>query len=81
MEAQKTNTQPSRNVRGAAALLHEIRDLLDDIAQSSTILGATPFAGREAAHRLAGALHTALLEYEIDLAKIGLHEFDVKRDA
>jgi hypothetical protein len=62
----------------ALALLEEMRAMLNDIAASATILGATPFPGAPAAKELSGNLHTALLQFEIALAQIGRHEFAVK---
>jgi hypothetical protein len=64
----------------ALALLDEMRLMLNDIAASAAILGATPFAGGAAANTLAGNLHTALLEFEIALADIGRHEFAVRAE-
>jgi hypothetical protein len=75
----QTTTLSPRKQQGAMLLLRDIRTMLDDIAQSATILGATPFAGRQAARSLADALHSMLLEYEISLAELGLHAFDVKQ--
>jgi hypothetical protein len=60
-------------------LLSEMRVMVNDIARSATILGATPFAGRDAAKALAESMHAAVLEYEIALAALGEHEFDVKQ--
>lgn len=70
MDMNQMNTLSPRKTEGALQLLQDIRGMLDDLAQSSTILGATPFAGRQAAKSLAVALHTALLEYEVNLAEI-----------
>jgi hypothetical protein len=64
----------------ALNLLDEMREMLNDIAASATILGATPFAGGPAAKLLAADLHTALLEFEIGLSAIGRHEFAVRRN-
>lgn len=62
----------------AFALLEEMRELLNDIAASATILGATPFAGAPHARELSAALHGALLEFELGLAELGRHEFQVR---
>ncbi|MCG3184558.1 MAG: hypothetical protein ICCCNLDF_02685 [Planctomycetes bacterium] len=63
----------------AFKLTAEMQEMLNDIAASATILGATPFAGGPAAKKLAASLHQALLEFEIELAAIGRHEFEVKK--
>jgi hypothetical protein len=68
----------ARKAAGAIKVMQEMRTMLDDIARSATILGGTPFAGRDAARALARSLNVALLEYEIGLAELGGHEFDVK---
>jgi hypothetical protein len=62
----------------AFRLMEEMREMLNDIASSATILGATPFEGRQAAKKLSAALHTALLEFEVELAEQGRHEFEVR---
>jgi hypothetical protein len=64
----------------ALALMDEMRLMLNDIASSAAILGATPFPGGAAAKALAGNLHTALLEFEIALAEIGRHQFAVRSE-
>lgn len=75
MENRTTTARESR----AMNLLLEMREMLNDIAQSASILGATPFAGREAASALGASLHTALLEFEIALAQVHNHDFNVKQ--
>lgn len=74
----ENNTVTPRETR-AMNLLLEMREMLNDIAQSATILGATPFAAREAANALGTNLHTALLEFEIALAQVHNHNFHVPR--
>lgn len=74
----KRNTTSPR-VEAAYRLMEEMRDMLNDIAASATILGATPFDGRHACRDLSGELHGALLEFEIKLAEIGRHEFAVRK--
>ncbi len=68
-----------RKAAGAIKVMQDMRTMLDDIARSATILGGTPFAGRETARALAHSLNVALLEYEIGLADLGGHDFEVKR--
>jgi hypothetical protein len=63
----------------AFRLLDEMHEMLNDIAASATILGGTPFDGAPAAKELSGRLHGALLEFEIALAQIGRHSFEVKK--
>ena len=76
MPRQHTKTTKSET---AYRLLEEIREMLNDIASSATILGATPFEGGPAAKKLGATLHTALLEFEIELAGQGRHEFEVRQ--
>jgi len=64
----------------AFGLMDEMRTMLNDIAASAAILGATPFAGGPAAKALAMHLHTVLLEFEIAMAEIGRHQFAVKQE-
>ncbi|MBZ0135302.1 MAG: hypothetical protein K8I27_02875 [Planctomycetes bacterium] len=68
----------SPKVTAAFRLMDEMRDMLNDIAASANILGATPFEGAPACRDLSGKLHTALLEFEIELGAIGHHTFDVR---
>ncbi|MEZ5992074.1 MAG: hypothetical protein R3E76_06955 [Planctomycetota bacterium] len=75
MPRQNTSTPKTET---AFNLLEEMRELLNDIAASATILGATPFAGGPAAKQLSGRLHTALLEFEVELAELGRHQFEVR---
>ena len=75
MQRQQT---PAARSETAFQLLEELREMLNDIAASATILGTTPFAGARAAKQLSGTLHTALLEFEIELAAIDRHEFEVR---
>ena len=63
----------------ALGLMQELRTMLNDIAASATILGATPFVGGPVAKELSASLHSALLQFEIGLAQIGRHEFAVKQ--
>ncbi len=77
MESQPTSAR--RKSARAQQLLEEIREMLNDIAESATILGATPFPGRQAAAQLGTELHTALLEFEIALAEARIHSFEVPR--
>ncbi|MBK8205249.1 MAG: hypothetical protein IPK87_00520 [Planctomycetes bacterium] len=76
---ERTPASASRKSARAQQLLEEIREMLNDIAQSATILGATPFAGRQAAAHLGASLHTTLLEFEIALAEVQFHNFEVPR--
>ncbi|MCC7508023.1 MAG: hypothetical protein IT464_01450 [Planctomycetes bacterium] len=76
---KRTPASASRKSARAQQLLEEIREMLNDIAQSATILGATPFPGRKAAANLGASLHTTLLEFEIALADVKLHNFEVPR--
>ena len=69
---------PASKSDTAFRLLHELHEMLNDIAASATILGATPFEGAEPAKALGNSLHGALLEFEIELAALGRHEFEVK---
>lgn len=75
----RQNTR-SPKVEAAFRLMDEMRDMLNDIAASASILGATPFEGAPACRDLSGKLHTALLEFEIELGAIGHHTFDVRKD-
>ena len=68
-----------RKAAGAMAVLADIREMLDDIARSATILGGTPFDGREVARDLAQSLNSTLLEYEMGLAELDQHRFQVKQ--
>jgi hypothetical protein len=76
--AEETIMQSQSKTNAALGLLDEMRAMLNDIAASATILGATPFPGGPAAKELSARLHAALLEFEIGLAAIGRHEFSVK---
>lgn len=71
---------PAKHTKTVAAfaLMDQMRDMLNDIAASASILGASPFEGRPACRNLATKLHTALLEFEIELAAIGRLEFKVR---
>ncbi|MCA8912150.1 MAG: hypothetical protein KDB82_10625 [Planctomycetes bacterium] len=73
----RQNTKATKS-ETAYRLMEEMREMLNDIASSATILGATPFEGRTAAGKLGAALHTALLEFEIELAGQGRYEFEVR---
>lgn len=75
----KIENDNSQGVSAAYRLMEEMRDMLNDIAASATILGGTPFDGRHACRNLSGKLHGALLEFEIELAEIGRHEFAVRK--
>jgi hypothetical protein len=75
----KQDTASARS-QTAFALVDEMHEMLNDIAVSATILGATPFTGAAPAKALAERLHEALLEFEIELAALGRHSFDVKLD-
>ena len=55
---RKTDTTPSPRVEAAYRLMEEMRDMLNDIAASATILGGTPFEGRHACIELSGKLHS-----------------------
>ncbi|MCB9895728.1 MAG: hypothetical protein H6839_14880 [Planctomycetes bacterium] len=72
----KQNTKSKSET--AFRLLDEMHEMLNDIAASATILGATPFNGAGPSKALAVKLHEALLEFEIGLAAIGRHSFEVK---
>ncbi len=75
--SQYKRTETPR-VKAAYRLMEEMRDMLNDIAASAAILGGTPFDGRHACRELSAHLHSALLEFEVELAAIGRHEFEVK---
>jgi hypothetical protein len=76
---QRPNTAHDPKSETAFKLLAEMQEMLNDIAASAAILGATPFEGVWAAKRLAASLHQALLEFEIELAEQGRHEFQVRQ--
>lgn len=77
MPRQNTATGKSQM---AFRLLDEMHEMLDDIAASATILGATPFEGGAPSKALAVKLHEALLEFEIQLAALGRYSFEVKTE-
>lgn len=68
----------SKNLNEAWQVVEDMRQMLNDIAASATILGAAPFEGAKPVRALAGALGAAMLEYETSLAELGVHEFNVK---
>jgi hypothetical protein len=68
-----------RKSQAANRLMKEMHEMLSDIAASATVLGHTPFDGVWACRELAESLHTALLEFEIKLAEIGQHSFNVRK--
>lgn len=75
---EPTKRAAASKVTAAYRLMEEMREMLNDIAASATILGGTPFDGRHACRELSAHLHRALLEFEVELADIGRHEFEVK---
>lgn len=75
----RQNTASSKSAT-AFRLVDEMHEMLNDIAASATILGATPFDGAAPSKTLAVRLHEALLEFEIELAALGRHSFEVKTD-
>ncbi len=68
----------SKNLAEAWRVVEDMRQMLNDITASATILGTAPFDGAAPVRKLAGSMGTALLEYEIELADLGVHEFQVK---
>jgi len=76
MNRQKSH----RKSEAATRLMMEMHEMLNDIAASSAVLGQTPFEGVWACRELAANLNTALLEFEIKLAELGHHTFDVRKD-
>lgn len=74
MNRQKSD----RKADAAIRLMKEMHEMLNDITASATVLGHTPFDGVWACRGLAENLHTALLEFEIKLADLGHHSFNVR---
>lgn len=66
---------PQGHQQAAWRALADSRDLLADIALTMKLLSATAFTGQAASVRLSAALHTALLDLEIELGQQGIVEF------
>ncbi|MHC4839819.1 MAG: hypothetical protein ACYTDT_02520 [Planctomycetota bacterium] len=78
MSNNTTTPLTPKSLAEAWRVIEDMRTMLNDIAASATILGAAPFDGAPPVRKLAHALAGALLEYEIGLAELGVHEFHVK---
>lgn len=68
----------SKNLAEAWRVVDDMRQMLNDITASATILGSAPFDGAAPVRKLACSMASALLEYEIELAELDVHEFQVK---